>query len=124
MGLTHVEVVVASPARPKRTARLRFLVDSGAVYSVVPASVLRKLGVKPHSRLKFILADGSEVTRPVGDLLFRFDGRRGAAPVIFGEEDDSVLLGMVTLEALGLVLDPLKRELRALPLMLAPKRRP
>lgn len=121
MGLTHVEVVVASPAHPKRTARLRFLVDSGAVYSVVPASVLRKLGVKPHSRLKFILADGSEISRPVGDVQFRFDGRRGAAPVIFGEEDDSLLLGSVTLEALGLLLDPLKRRLRPLPLMLASK---
>ena len=124
MGLIHVEVVVASPARPKRTARLRFLVDSGAVYSVVPARVLRKLGVKPHSRLKFILADGSEITRRLGDAQFRFNGRRGAAPVIFGEKGDSVLLGSVTLEALGLVLDPIKRELRPLPLVLAPKRAP
>jgi predicted aspartyl protease len=74
--------------------------------------------------LKFILADGSEVTRQVGDAQFRFNGRRGAAPVIFGEEDDSILLGSVTLEALGLLLDPLKRQLRPLPLMLAPKRTP
>ncbi len=124
MGLTHVEVIIASPARPTRTARLRFLVDSGAIYSVVPARILRRLGVKPHSRLKFILADGSEVTRPVGDVQFRFNGRRGAAPVIFGEKDDSVLLGSVTLEALGLILDPLKRELRPLPLVLAPRRAP
>ena len=44
---------------------------------------------------------------------------RGAAPVIFGEPGDSNLLGVVTLEALGYVLDPLKRELRALPMLLA-----
>lgn len=33
------------------------------------------------------------------------------APVLFGEKDDSLLLGTFTLEALGLTLDPLKRKL-------------
>ena len=39
--------------------------------------------------------------------------------MIFGEEGDSNLLGAFTLEALGLALDPLRRELRELPMMLA-----
>jgi hypothetical protein len=46
----------------------------------------------------------------------------GGADVIFGEEGDYCLLGVLTLEALGLVLDPLKRELRPRPLILAPAR--
>jgi hypothetical protein len=54
--------------------------------------------------------------------VFRLDGRQGASPVIFGEPGDSALLGAVTLEALGVLLDPLKRELRPLPMMLAPAR--
>ena len=122
MGLTHIKVVIANPARPKQTIELTFLVDSGAVYSVVPAAALRKLRVKPHSKRTFILADGSEVTRKIGDVLFRLDGRRGAAPVIFGEKDDSTLLGAVSLEALGMTLDPMKRELRPLPMVLASQR--
>jgi hypothetical protein len=32
---------------------------------------------------------------------------RGASPVIFGERGDSTLLGAVTLEALGVILDPI-----------------
>lgn len=119
MGLTHIKVGIANPARPKQTVQLTFLVDSGAVYSVIPAAVLRKLRVKPHSKRTFILADGSEITRKIGDVLFRLDGRQGAAPVIFGEEDDSTLLGAVSLEALGMTLDPMKRELRPLPMLLA-----
>jgi hypothetical protein len=39
------------------------------------------------------------------------------ADVIFGEPDDNVLLGAFTLESLGLVLDPLRRELKPLPMM-------
>ncbi len=119
MALTHLGVRIANPARPRRFLRVKFLVDSGAIYSVVPKRTLEKLGVKPHSHRTFILADGTEVKRRIGDVVFRLDGRQGAAPVIFGEPGDSALLGAVTLEALGVLLDPLKRELRPLPMVLA-----
>lgn len=119
MGLTYLEADISNPARPKRYVRVEFLIDTDALYSVIPGSVLRKLGIKPHSRRTFTLADGSKITRRIGDVLFRFDGRRGASPVIFGQADDSVLLGSVSLEALGLMIDPLKRELRPLPMVLA-----
>lgn len=79
MGLTHIKVSIANPARPRRAIELTFLIDSGAVYSVVPATLLRKLRVKPHSKRTFILADGSEIPRKMGDVLFRLDGRQGAA---------------------------------------------
>jgi hypothetical protein len=48
-------------------------------------------------------------------------GRKAASPVIFGERGDSTLLGIVSLEALGLLLDPLRRELRPLPMVLGGK---
>ncbi|HEV2425138.1 MAG TPA: aspartyl protease [Terriglobia bacterium] len=124
MGLTYIEARIANPAHPRRTARLKFLVDSGALYSVVPASVLRRLGIKPGRTKKFFLADGTEIKRSIGQALFRLNGDEGASPVIFGEEGDSVLLGSVSLEALGFVLDPLKRELRPLPMPLARQQSP
>jgi hypothetical protein len=68
---------------------VKFLVDSGAVYSVAPAAVLRRLGIKPHSTRRFILADGREISRRIGDAVFVIDGNRGASPVIFGERGDS-----------------------------------
>ena len=39
MGLTHIQAGIANPARPRRSARLKFLVDPGALYSVVPTPV-------------------------------------------------------------------------------------
>lgn len=118
MGLTHVRARIANPARPRKTATLRLLVDSGAIYSVVPKSVLRRLSIRPHSRRTFTLADGTELTRQVGDAVFVIDGHRGASPVIFGERGDSALVGTVSLEALGFVLDPIRRVLRPLPMIL------
>jgi predicted aspartyl protease len=122
MELTYIPATIANPTRPQRSARLRFLVDSGALYSVVPASVLKRLGIKPGKTKPFILADGTEIKRSLGQALFRMDGEEGVSPVVFGEKGDSILLGILSLEALGLILDPFKRELRPLPMMLAAHR--
>ena len=119
MGLTFLAIDIANPARSEEFHTERFLVDSGAVYSVVQRPVLDALGIRPHSRRTFTLANGDQIERDLGDALFRYKEHRGAAPVIFGEPGDSNLLGIVTLEALGYVLDPLKRDLRALPMLLA-----
>ncbi len=118
MGLTHVRVQVANPARPARRASIEFLVDSGALYSIVPAAILRRLGIRAHSSRAFILADGTEITRRIGDATFLLDDQRAASPVIFGEAGDSALLGTVSLESMGLMLDPMKRTLRSLPMVL------
>lgn len=45
MGMTHVDIVVANPAEPDSRVPIRFLVDSGATYSVVPADLLARLGI-------------------------------------------------------------------------------
>jgi clan AA aspartic protease len=119
MGLTILEVEVGNPANPAVTERVEFLIDSGAIYSVVPTPILETLGIKPISTQEFRLADGTKIVRKKGIDLFKYGDKIGGADVIFGEEGDSVLLGTFTLEALGLALDPLKRELKPLPMILA-----
>ena len=118
MGLTVLRIQVGNPAKPKVTEELELLVDSGAIYSVVPSRILRKLGIRPLATQEFRLADGSAITRKKGIALFKYQGAVGGADVIFGEKGDSLLLGAFTLEALGLALDPLRRELHPLPMVL------
>jgi predicted aspartyl protease len=105
-------------ANPKKRIRMKFRVDSGAIYSVVPKTVLKSLGIKPCGSQSFALAYGTAMTRKMGNALFSLEGAEGASPVIFGEKGDTPLLGMVSLEALGYILDPLRRELRPLPMVL------
>ncbi len=119
MGLTFLQIEVGNPANPEVTKPIEFLVDSGAIYSVVPTPILDELGIKPLAEEKFILANGEKIVRKKGIALFKYAGKVGGADVIFGETDDSTLLGAFTLEALGLMLDPLKRELKPLPMTLA-----
>ena len=118
MGLTSLEIEVGNAADPDVTETVEFLVDSGAIYSVVPTSILDRLGIQPLTEQEFRLADGPKIARKKGITLFKYGDRIGGADVIFGEEEDSQLLGAFTLEALGLGLDPLRRELRELPMIL------
>jgi predicted aspartyl protease len=117
MGLTALSIDIAAAADPDRREAVDFLVDSGAVYSFAPRAVLERLGIVPHGRQRFRLADGSTIERDPGDALFFYAGRCGAAPVIFAEPGDATLLGAVTLESLGLALDAVRRDLVPLPMI-------
>ncbi|MCK4340881.1 MAG: aspartyl protease [Phycisphaerae bacterium] len=119
MGLTSIKVKVKKTRQSRKSRTVDFLVDSGAVYSVVEATKLRVLGCRPYRTEDFALADASTITRRVGDAYFEYAGVGGPAPVIFGEPGDVNLLGVTALEAMRLVLDPFKRELRpmTMPLM-------
>ena len=58
MGLTQVTVRIANPTDPKRYRDLEFLVDSGAIYTVVPKKILKEIGIRPRSKPSFLLANG------------------------------------------------------------------
>jgi predicted aspartyl protease len=119
MGLTNQRLLVKGSHRARRKEAVNFLIDSGAVYSLVPSPTLKKLGIQPHRRIDFALADGTTITRQVGDAYFEFQGEGGAAPVIFGEKGDEPLLGATTLGSIGLVLDPFRRRLIPMRMLLA-----
>lgn len=118
MGLTTLVVRVANPVEPKRFVEQEMLVDSGAVFAIVPASLLRRIGVRPLRREQFRLADGTTITRRVAIAAFEYDGHMGGSTVIFGERGDACLLGALALVSLGLMLDPVRRALRPLPMLM------
>ena len=62
--------------------------------------------------------NGTYIVRRRGAALFRFDEYVGGADVIFGDPGDATLLGALTLESLGLSLDPIRRELKPMDLLL------
>lgn len=111
MGITFVDGTVSGPTG--ETESLRFLVDSGANYTLLPEATWKRLGIKPRRTMEFVLADGSIVERQVGECEIELEAGRQHTPVVLGNPgDDQPLLGVVTLEELGVVFDPFRRELR------------
>jgi clan AA aspartic protease len=117
MGLTYIEGVVRGAN--KKAATVEFLVDSGAVYSLLPEKDWKYIGLKPKRQMSFTLADGTKVERSISECHITLPQGDSHTPVILGEPGDEALLGAVTLEILGLVLDPFKRSLHPMRAMLA-----
>ena len=102
-----------------RAQDVEFLVDSGAVYSVVDQKILKGLGIEPTGKKTFFLANNSSIERKIGEAYFIYNNEGATSRVIFGESGDTNLLGVTTLENLGYVLDPIQRKLLQLPMLLA-----
>ncbi|MDP3767555.1 MAG: retroviral-like aspartic protease family protein, partial [Dehalococcoidia bacterium] len=110
MGVFTVAIGVGDP-QGERFEDVEAPVDTGASYTAVPASLLRRLGVGVEGQRPFILADGRTVERDVGQTRVRIDGKTLMTLVVFAGEGTRPLLGMVTLEEFGLGIDPVKQAL-------------
>lgn len=117
MGIIFLKIKVYNPENMKKNKEFELLVDSGAIYSVIPEDELKKLGIKPVSAEEFILANGETIKKFVGNAYFEYKGKIRASPVIFGDKD-VYILGITTLETFGMIIDPIKRELKPLPMIL------
>lgn len=118
MGLTKVTLEITNPEDPKKSLQDEFLVDSGAFYTVLPKKMVDKLGLKAEFKQDFSLADGTTISRPIGNAYITFEGRKTASAVVLGKSNDSALLGVLVLEGLGLILDPFQRKLHPAKLVL------
>ncbi len=118
MGLTTVLAWVQRPDGRGQRQRLRFLADSGAVYTVLPENSWKRLRLRPTRAAEFVLADGSVISRGIAEARFTITGQTATSPVVCGEGDDGPLLGAVTLETLGLMLNPLSRDVLPMKLIL------
>ena len=90
---------------------LNGLVDTGASYTMIPASILESLGVERKQNQTFQLADGSRRSYGLGFAEMELEGQRGWVHVIFGPENNRILLGAFALEVFGLAADAKYRRL-------------
>jgi predicted aspartyl protease len=118
MGYTKVKVKISNPAEPSRSRERELLVVTGAVYTLVNGRVLREVGVGAVDKMDFRSISNEKLTREVGVSEIEVMGRRWLTNIIFGEDGDNEVLGVTTLEQLGLQVDPVSKEIKPLPLYL------
>ena len=115
MGFMQLEGTVRGP---RGEESLVFLVDSGAKYTLLPHKVWKKIGLEPDAEQLFSLADGTTVERKLSECLFILSYGQRHSTVILGEPGDQALLGVVTLEEFGLMLNPFTGEIRPTKMLL------
>ena len=114
VGVFSVPIEVADP-QGARFERFDALVDTGATFTMVPASVLRNLGLEPQERGAFELADGSLQEFDIAETRLRIDGQETSTVVVFGNEDMMPLLGAYILERIRMAADPAGKRLIRVP---------
>jgi len=111
VGIGYARVRISNLADPAKGFEDDFLIDAGSLYSFAPRQRLLGIGVTPTGTKTLRLADGSPVQRDIGDVFFEIGPERRAAPVIFGGPTDEKILGVLSLEALALKVNPVTRSL-------------
>jgi clan AA aspartic protease len=115
MGLTYTDIEVEN-LFSKRRMTVHALVDSGAVFMIVPEHVALQLGydLEEVSQREVILADGSRKSVPmIGPLRVHFAGRYcDLSALAFGDE---ALFGAVPMKMMDLVLHPATQTLMVNP---------
>jgi predicted aspartyl protease len=111
MGLTTVELTLFKIGSQRKKITDQFLVDSGASLTVLPKAMWQALKLRPVDSVTIRQAGGRVEQRQIGFAMATFGNKTVPTQVILGEADDSKLMGVLTLEEMGLVLNPLKRTL-------------
>jgi clan AA aspartic protease len=112
MGLTYVTVRIENLTRSGEPYENEFLVDTGAIDCLAPASDLRNAGIAVEGRDIYELANGEVIDYPYGFARVSFMGSNTVTQIIFGPEDAEPILGVVALENVGIGVDPVSRTLK------------
>src|SRR5215213_9707531 len=113
MGLTHVAVKIGNLGS-RKLYNAEFLVDTGAVESMAPASELKRVGIKPVGRRTYELASGELREYEYGLAQLSFMDEITSTDIIFGPDNAEPILGVLALEGAGFIVDPKSQTLRKL----------
>ena len=118
MGHVRVCGTVANPLNRSLKDELEFIADTGATYTVIPKSVADKLQLKETDKRRFKTASGEIVEYPVSEAYITIEGKGVTSLVVIATEKTPTLLGVTTLELLGLQVDQVSGKLTPLELMI------
>lgn len=109
MGTFFHDITLIGPAGNRET--VNGMVDTGAMFTVVPTPVLERLGVQPFDTIPVRFANADVERWQIGQVQAELDGQRRPILCLFGSPDAPPLIGAHTLEAFLLMVDPVEQKL-------------
>jgi aspartyl protease family protein len=111
VGTFSVKFILRNPLHPERSLELEGLVDTGALFTQVPATLVEQIGIVAAGSRPVHDADGTRDVVPVAKADISINGTETATMVLCGKPTCLILVGASTLEMLGLGVDPLHKRL-------------
>ena len=106
MGHVYVDIRLGHPERPDEMIEIKdALVDIGATFTTVPRVIANEIGLVAYGK-SWARSAGGPIELDESYALFEFEDRRTVTPVLINDNYVGVLIGVLTLEALALAVDP------------------
>ena len=102
MGMIYVTAELG-PSK-QRLAPVRFLVDTGSFYTLVPPELATELGLILPGSTNIMLADGTRFPTPLGNAFIRINGRESGT-VVASMGVFTPILGALSMQLLGIKLN-------------------
>lgn len=105
MGHLYTDVTVRGQKAARKLKNV--LIDTGATYTVLPAKLLEEIGAwgPMHEEIEVALGDGKRVKAKAYGVTIAIEGAE-APSISLTFEGAQTVIGVETLESLGLRLDP------------------
>ena len=118
MGHVRVAVDIANPLMPGRSVSIPdALVDTGATRTTIPRTLAHELSLEIRGTVDIRTAAG--VTKKNWSFAqITVNGRESFGDIFVSDSYSGVLIGVITLESLGLAVDPKSGELIDSPFLL------
>jgi len=117
MGHVTVSVTLTNPYDPSKSTVEEGLVDTGATRSVIPERLAEDLALQRIGSARVRTASGEEELA-LSWAFVEIAGKRDVSSLLISAKIDRVLIGVVTLEAMGLAVDPTRGQLKEAELLL------
>ncbi len=111
MGSFSAKLRVWNPSSPERTDEIEAMVDTGAAFSRIHRERIERLGAQVLRRMGFRAIDGSIIERDTAAVWVGSNGFTGPDTVVIAERNDMEMIGVHTIEGLGLAADPVQKKL-------------
>jgi predicted aspartyl protease len=111
MGSFSAKLRVWNPSVPDKTEEVEAMVDTGAAFSWIHRERLERLGAQVLRRIGFRAIDGSIIERETAAVWVGSNGFTAPDIVVMADRNDLEVIGVHTIEGLGLAADPVQKKL-------------
>jgi len=110
LGKVVEKVKLTSLFDPAKTIEVEAVIDTGATMFVLPQNVAEKLGLKKIGERRVRYANNQIQLKSVyRGVVLELKGRDGIFDVLSEVEGSEPLIGQIVLEALDLIVDPIRK---------------
>jgi len=117
VGHVNIKLKLANPIELEKSIEELAIVDTGATFTTLPLSIAKNLNLNVIGKIKVKTATKIDQLDQ-SYAYIEINNKKTVTPVLISKTLDRILIGVITLEALGLAVDPTTGQLKEAEILL------